>query len=92
MLLRGEAGEETLDLATWRSLVTDSAEGGEGRERVEVGEEVEVATTNSDTIAKSSRETQRALKERVYISHVENFSYLFLKNSCMHSFIWLPRS
>ena len=34
MPLRGEAGEETLDLATWRSLVTDSAEGGEGWERV----------------------------------------------------------
>ena len=33
-LLRGEAGEEILDLAAWRSLVTDSVEAGEGRERV----------------------------------------------------------
>ena len=49
MLLRGEVGEETLDLATWRSLVTQQSE-KVGRRWVEEGEEVEVATTNSLTL------------------------------------------
>lgn len=42
---------------------------------MEVGEEVEVATTNSDTITKNSKEMQQVLQERVYINHVENVSY-----------------
>ena len=59
---------------------------------MEVGEEVEVATTNSDIITKSSKDMHQVLKERVYINHVENFSYLFLKNLFIPSFIWLHRS
>lgn len=62
---------------------------------MEVGEEVEVATTNSDIITKSSKEMQQVLKERVYIflyTGGENFSYLFFKNLFIPSFIWLHRS
>lgn len=40
-----------------------------------MGEEVEVATTNSDTITKNSKEMRQVLKERVCVNHVENFSY-----------------
>lgn len=39
--------EETLDLATWKSLVTQQWEEKVGRPWVDMGEEVEVATTNS---------------------------------------------
>ena len=56
---------------------------------MEVGEEVEVATTNSDTITKNSKEMQQVLQERVYINHVENVSYLFIFKQFTHLFIHL---